>query len=332
MNQSPETPVFQKKGSVNKCPSCGAQLGAFVSACQSCGHEFTDVDANRSITALVARFDEIEREVDDKGIKGRHRVQAVTDKRARVIRDFPVPNSRDDLRQLMFFIQPKIVQSVQPDPNIEDWRSKFMEVLNRARHAYKNDDSALAEFDGIAKSLEGSVAASMRIKARRNPVFAALAVGAVLLALAGMVSSRLAQNKVQECEDQYTASARIEAARLEKIAASADQGYQGRHYADAAASAGKLYWDLADAACKSVENQHSRFVWDGKRAKAQTQIEAAVAAETAQQSAAADHAAAEQVAAEQRVAAAKQAVERQAEDAARVVAQKEKAKEVEKKW
>jgi transcription initiation factor IIE alpha subunit len=71
MNHSPEQPATQKKGSINKCPSCGSQLSAFVSSCEACGHEFTDIDANRSITALVDRFDDIEREVDAKGIKGK---------------------------------------------------------------------------------------------------------------------------------------------------------------------------------------------------------------------------------------------------------------------
>lgn len=158
MNHPRDLPASntQKKGSIHKCPSCGAQLGAFVSSCVACGHEFTDVDANRSITALVERFEEIEREVDEKGIKGKNRLTAILEKKARVIRDFPVPNSREDLQQLMFFIQPKIVNSVQPDPNIEDWRVKFIEVLNRAKNAYRGDAAALSEFDRIEKSIRAA--------------------------------------------------------------------------------------------------------------------------------------------------------------------------------
>ncbi|MGZ5198830.1 MAG: hypothetical protein ACXWC4_03590 [Telluria sp.] len=321
MYQTLETPTVQKKGTVHKCPSCGAQLGAFVSACEACGHEFTDVDANRSITALVARFEEIEQEVDAKGIKGSNREKAIVEKRARVIRDFPVPNSREDLQQLMFFIQPKIVDSVKPDPNIEDWRSKFLEVLNRARHAYKNDSSALAEFERIEKSLTTSVKDSLQIKAKRNPLFAALAVGAVVLVVAGVVSSRVDQAKVATCEQEYAAGAQTEKARLERVAADADRDYQGKQYAQALSSAGNLRWSLPDASCKVAENQQARSMWDAKRVELAAMIQKAVDAEAAEKTAAAE-----------RVSAEKQAVENKVAEVARVAAEKEKAAETEKKW
>jgi hypothetical protein len=318
---SPETPTTHKQGNIHKCPSCGTPLGAFVSACDACGHEFTDVDANRSITALAARFEEIEQEVDAKGIKGKNRDKAILDKRARVIRDFPVPNSREDLQQLMFFIQPKIVQSVQPDPNIEDWRSKFIEVLNRAKHAYKNDASALAEFARIEKSLESSVASSLQIKAKRNPLFVALAAGALVLVVIGLVSSRMEQGKLEHCEEQYAAAAKFEKARLEQVATSADQGYRNKNYAEALVTAGKLRWDLADASCKLADNQQARSVWEAKRAELVALIQRSVDAEAAEKAAAAD-----------RVSAEKQAVEHKSAEVARIAAEKEHAKEIESKW
>jgi hypothetical protein len=321
MYQTLETPPVQKKGTVHKCPSCGAQLGAFVSACEACGHEFTDVDANRSITALVARFEEIEEEVDAKGIKGSNREKAIVEKRARVIRDFPVPNSREDLQQLMFFIQPKILDSVKPDPNIEDWRSKFLEVLNRAKHAYKNDSGALAEFERIEKSLTTSVADSVKIKARRNPLFAALAVGAVVLVVAGVVSSRMEQSKVASCEQEYTTAAHTENGRLERIAADANRDYQGKQYAQALSGAGNLRWSMGDTSCKVPENQQARSLWDTKRAELMAQIQKAIDADAAEKTAAAD-----------RVSAERQAVENQKAEVAHIAAEKEKAVETEKKW
>lgn len=332
MNYPRDLPTEQKKGSIHKCPSCGSQLGAFASACVACGHEFTDVDANRSITALVERFEEIEREVDQKGIKGKHRLAAILEKKARVIRDFPVPNSREDLQQLMFFIQPKIVNSVQPDPNIEDWRVKFIEVLNRAKNAYRGDAAALAEFDRIEQSIQGSVGQDLRIKARRNPLFVTLLVAIVVVGGAVAVSSQLDGAKLRSCEAAYTQSAQAEGARLDKIEAGVDLQYKNKQYTEAAAGAGKLVWQLAEGSCKLDANQQARAFWDNKRTAL-----AALARQGADGAAAETRATAAQQAAEvkamaDRQSAEKQAVQYKAAKTAEIAADKEQARELEKKW
>lgn len=332
MNHPLDLPTAQKKGSINKCPSCGAQLGAFVSSCEACGHEFTDIDANRSITALVARFEEIEREVDDKDIKGKNRLKAIIEKRARVIRDFPVPNSRDDLQQLMFFIQPKIVNSVQPDANIEDWRVKFMEVLNRAKNAYRNDASALAEFDRIEKSLDSSVAQNLQIKARRNPLFVALLAGIVVLASIAFVGARMEGAQLRECEDTYAQGAQAEKTRLEKIEAAVDQGYKGKQYAEALAATGKLTWQVDNAACKVEANQQARSFWDDKRSRLAAMIQQSAGAAAGEARAAAERQAAESAAAANRQSAEKQAELHKTAAIAQIAADKEQAIATEKKW
>lgn len=321
MNSAADTNTTQKRGSIHKCPSCGAQLAAFVSACQSCGHEFTDIEANRSITALTERFEQIEREADERGLKSRDREKAILEKRARVIRDFPVPNSREDLQQLMFFIQPKIVASVQPDPNIEDWRSKFLEVLNRARNAYRDDTNMMAEFDRIEASLTASVSEHLQIKAKRNPLLFILLGVAVVLGVVGVVSSQMDSRKLQQCEAQYQQEAQGEKSRLEKLVQSAEQSYQGKAYPQALATAGKLRWELDTTACKVEDNQKARGTWEEKRAELVAMIQKSVDAEQAAANAAAD-----------RLTAEKQAVEYKQAEVARIKADKEKAQEIEKKW
>ncbi len=321
MSSSADFSSTQKRGNIHKCPSCGAQLSAFVSACQSCGHEFTDIEANRSITALTERFEQIEREADERGLSGRNREKAILEKRARVIRDFPVPNSREDLQQLMFFIQPKIVASVQPDPNIEDWRSKFIEVLNRARNAYKDDANMLAEFDRVEASLTASVGEHLQIKAKRNPLLFALLGGVVILGVVAAVSSQMDSRKQHQCEEQYTQDAQSEQARLEKLMQSAEQSYQGKAYPQAQATAGKVRWELAASTCKVAENQKAGTLWDEKRAGLLAMIQKSVDADQAAAQAAAD-----------RVSAEKQAVEQKEAQVARIKAEKEQAQAVEKKW
>lgn len=328
MNQVTEPSIVQKKGNISKCPSCGAQIGAFVSSCESCGHEFTDIAANRTITALVERFEEIEREVDEKQLEGRRREQAILEKRARVIRDFPIPNSREDLQQLLYFIQPKLLESVKPDPNAEDWRAKFTEVLNRAKNAYKNDSSALSEFERIERSLEISLSDNLTIKAKRNPLFVVLLAGIAVLGGIGFVSSQIEQSKLKQCEEKYALGAQNEQGRLEKIHAAAELDFKGGKFNEALASSAKLRWEYEESACKTEENQKAKASWDDKRSQMAVLIQKSVDADAAAKEAEAN-----------RVLAEKKAEADKITELARIEAEKERAKAAEvrrvateKKW
>ncbi len=199
MDTNPDKPIVQKQGSIKTCPACGEPLGAFVSSCKACGHEFSDIEANRSITALVGQFEEIEKSVDEKGLMQKSREKAILEKKARAIRNFPIPNSREDLQQLIFFIQPKIVDSAKPDPNLEDWRVKFSEVLNRAKHAYKGDTKALAEFERIEKSLNITFTGGLPNMIMRNPLIAVVLVAILASGIFVLVNSQSEKNKLAQC-------------------------------------------------------------------------------------------------------------------------------------
>jgi hypothetical protein len=331
MTQPIEPSIVQKRGNINKCPNCGAPLGAFVSICESCGHEITDIAANRTITALVERFDAIEREADEKQLSGRRREQTILEKRARVIRDYPIPNSREDLQQLLYFIQPKLVESVKPDPNVEDWRAKFTEVLNRAKNAYKNDSSALAEFDRIEMSLDISLSDNLAIKAKRNPVFVTLLAGIVVLAVIGLVFSQVERYKLQQCEEKYTQGAQAEQSRLEKIYAAADQDFKSKNFMEALASSATLRWEFEATTCKSEENQKARALWEDKRNQMAALIQKGADTAAAEKEAEADRRAAEKEAEANRLLAENKAEAAKVADLARIEADKQRAKAAEAK-
>jgi hypothetical protein len=324
MNQMLDTPVLQRRGSVHKCPSCGASLGAFVSVCGTCGHELLEVDANRSITALAERFEEIEREVEAMGYKGKRREDFITEKKGRVIRDFPVPNSRDDLQQLMYYIQPKIVPSVKPDPNVEDWRTKFTEVLNRARQAYKNDESTLRELASMEASIDSTLKGSLQIKAKRNPLFFALLGGAILLGGGAFVNGRLDASKAEQCEQAYGQSAAAEKGRLEKLASGIEQDVQAKKFTEAQSRLGQVRWEL-EPACRLQENAAAKASWQER-----LQQLAQLVSGSAEQDAAAHQAQFDRQAAEQQAAANRESAERVAQEqkvatVARIKADEKKA-------
>lgn len=342
MNQMVEPPVLQRRGSIHKCPSCGAALGAFVSVCGACGHELLEVDANRSISALAERFEEIEREVEAMGYKGKRREDFITEKKGRVIRDFPVPNSRDDLQQLMYYIQPKILPSVKPDPNVEEWRTKFTEVLNRARQAYRNDDSVLGEIAKMEASIDSSLTQDLGMKAKRNPLFFALLGGVVLLGAAAFVNSRIEAGKADECVKAYTQSASAEKGRLEQLVTTIEQDVQAKRFTEAQSKLGRVRWELAPS-CQLDENAAAQASWQDRlqqltgfvNAKAEQDAgarQAQLDREAAEQQAAADRATAERVAQENKVAevARIQADQKKAE-AARAAGEQRKAA-LDKQW
>jgi hypothetical protein len=319
-----EAPAQQKKGSIHKCPSCGASLGAFVSSCPACGHEFLDVDANRSITALAERFEEIERDIDALGYKGKRREQAIIEKKARVIRDFPVPNSRDDLQQLIYYIQPKIVASVKPDPNVEDWRAKFIEVITRAKNAYKNDAVALAEFAQIEASLNNTLAKDIQIKAKRNPLFFALLAGVLIIGAGAFINHQMEQSKLKACEQSYAQGAAAEKSRLEKLYAEIEQAVHGKDFAAAQAKAGQLRWEF-EASCKMDENAQAKVDWQEKAGQIGGLIRSESEHADAAAQAEANRLVAEKQAAADRVSAERVAEQDKQAELARIEADKQKA-------
>lgn len=276
MSQPIEQSIVQKKGNVNKCPSCGAQVGAFASACESCGHEFNEIAANRTIAALVARFDEIEKEAySNTQINESRRTKIIIEKRSRTIRDFPIPNAREDLQQLLYYIQPKLIDTARPDSNIEDWRTKFSEVLSRAKNAYKNDAAALAEFTKIENSLQSTLSESIIIKAKRNPLFVALVLGLLAIGLFVLISALIDHLKIARCDEAYANAAKNEQSRLDSLFIGAEQILKNEQYSEAKSAVAKLHWELQDGECKVDTNQRSKDLWDSKR----TQLEATVSAE-----------------------------------------------------
>src|SRR5207249_226685 len=156
---------------------------------------------------MVERLDAIKNESDLQKMRPAAREQAIVDRRARVIRDFPIPNSREDLQQLLYFIQPKLLPSVKPDANQEDWRAKFNEVIGRARFAYKDDSAALTEFDSLEKALSVTLSSDLKIKAKRNPMLIILLIGAALLAIGALVQQQMSRAKVAACEAGYETAA-----------------------------------------------------------------------------------------------------------------------------
>lgn len=325
MSQAEPTTV-QKKGVITKCPSCGAAVAAFASLCEACGHEFAEIDANRTIRALVARLEEVERDVERSGLGLSRRKSETLERRSRVIRDFPIPNAREDLQQLIHFIHPKTVDGVKPDANIEDWRAKFAEVMSRAKAAYRGDASVLAEFERLENDLATGLSDDLKAKARRNPVFVILLALVVLAGLGMVVRSQLAQAKLARCEADYATHAQAERQRLDAAYASATQLLQGGRFTEAMAAANQLRWEQQASECRQQENEQAGATWGEKRKQLISLVQQGADAASAEKKAREEQQTAQVVAEQERVAeVARVSAAKEREAAARAEAARQAA-------
>ncbi len=273
--------INQKQGVINKCPNCGGALKALSSTCNLCGHELVGVAANKTISDLVEKFDVIESEVTQTGAQGVKREKEIILRKARVIRDFPVPNSREDLQSLIYFIHPKIQDNIKPDPNVDDWRVKFTEVLNLAKNAYKGDAKTRFEFDEIEKSLNTTISSSLQKRAKRYPIVAGGISLVVVLVVIGLISSQMDKLKLIQCEEKYTSGVVAEKARLDGIVALIEEKHKEKKYSDAITSLNKLRWEYQES-CKESESKYEQARWDEKNRVLTALIQKSEAVDVAQ--------------------------------------------------
>ena len=117
-------PVSQPKrkdsfGVMHKCPNCAAPVEAVTTKCTACGYEFRGVEANSSVRELSERI-------------GR----AKNDQKEDIIRNFPVPTTRDDLLEFIFFTKSKAFAF---EEGTAPYREKYYECIDKAEYYFRDD-------------------------------------------------------------------------------------------------------------------------------------------------------------------------------------------------
>lgn len=281
-------------GGIKKCPSCGGGLKAFASVCELCGHELSEIQANKTVSYLVGKFEEIEDELKKTGLTGTALEKEIAKRRARVIRDFPVPNAREDLQSLVYFIYPKIEYNVKPDPNAEDWRVKFKEVITLAKNAYRGDAATRVQFEKLEKNLDTSLSSVIQTRARRNPFWVIALAGVAVLFVVGAGASQYSGWKADQCKQEYQKGAVTVREKLVALAANTESLLNQKQFSAAYAELSKLRWDY-QLACAAEDIAKDAAEWDAKRQAITEQIQRAeVEIQTKQQAQAKEDAAKQQ--------------------------------------
>jgi hypothetical protein len=187
-NSIPPPPIDKhktnKEGDLKKCPSCGAPVQSFITRCGDCGHEFRNTLASNSIQKLyddIQKAETIERAkpfAKDTSLNGRlvgehfaneSRETSITNLKASIISNFPIPNSKEDILEFLSLAVPKSHKTGNffsrnyghtswdiKRQNIlaKVWKEKCIQIIMKARFSMKEDKTILSEIEYYAKELK----------------------------------------------------------------------------------------------------------------------------------------------------------------------------------
>lgn len=118
-------------GHIVKCPSCGAEVNSFTAFCPSCGHELRGSRSSRSLQEFYSLI---------------NCAQTISEK-ASIIRNFPVPNTREDVLEYSILASSNLIQQDQ-DSLFDAWVTKFEQCIQKSRLLCHSPED-LAEFEKI---------------------------------------------------------------------------------------------------------------------------------------------------------------------------------------
>ena len=262
-----------KVGDIKKCPSCGAPVESFNTKCGECGHEFRGIEASKTISTLFEKLDSIEKERDtikpggltgllgglNEAAKQSEIDEIITRKKAALIRNFPIPNTREELLELLHFVYPKINNKAGSDNNFNDWKAKFNEIIGRAKFAYKNDKSMLDEllyYESTAKRNIFSLYTQMNEK--NKSVFKSLVFFGVMF---GVLIFYISQKS-----SAHDKGVEKEKVRLELIMNKVNDAISKKDFESALMLSAQLKWEYSDGYSKYDTEQFIK-AWDEKREK-----------------------------------------------------------------
>lgn len=123
-----------KLGDVQKCPACGALVSRMSAKCPECGYEFTNISSNSTATALLNALQAVEFE--------RISSEDKTLKKIQIIQNFPVPNTKEDLIEMITMSHANMESGAIDSRLREAWKAKNNQLIQKAQISLKGDHDA----------------------------------------------------------------------------------------------------------------------------------------------------------------------------------------------
>lgn len=180
------TPKSDKFGDVRKCPACGAFVSAGTASCKECGYAFTGINSASSLQQLYKEL----KEADQRDYKLKFGItslmlgeRGVLEKKAAakatIIRNFPIPNAKSDLIELMSGIQTQANPKGRKDYMTSDLTSAtedlglaywflYVKCINLAKTSFSKDPAFQIYFERYEELLWKSKNIFVRLFTKRK--------------------------------------------------------------------------------------------------------------------------------------------------------------------
>ncbi len=136
-----------KDGTVHKCPVCGEQLDSFVLKCPACGYELRGAKSSSSVREFASKVQEIEFSRPKKKLNISMGISATDEKLVSLIRNFVIPNTKEDLLEFMVLASSNInlkrynlFNKVSESQKMvsDAWEAKFEQAYNKAQLTFED--------------------------------------------------------------------------------------------------------------------------------------------------------------------------------------------------
>jgi hypothetical protein len=123
----------EKVGNINTCPSCQAPVESFQIKCSFCSLEFRNISAVKISQIISEKIADIENSTFE--------IHEKKEKKKSFIENIPIPNTKEDVFELLSVACSKGAHVNIDDPTYSAWRSKAKEVLIKIKLIYGSDPS-----------------------------------------------------------------------------------------------------------------------------------------------------------------------------------------------
>jgi DNA-directed RNA polymerase subunit RPC12/RpoP len=132
----PSTPInTTKMGDVMKCPNCGEPYQPGTYKCESCGHIFQNIEANR---ASIQMAEGVQKLMNRKQSAWSNDKENLT---REYIKNFPIPNTKDDILDFLLSLRAKAEENGYFQSSYE---AKYKETLSKAKILFADDPQVQA--------------------------------------------------------------------------------------------------------------------------------------------------------------------------------------------
>lgn len=175
------------EGQIHKCPQCGETIKSFVSSCPTCGYEIRDSHGVSSIRQLAMKLEQLEAtrspqknmNIFEQAFYGGTQLQKTDEQKIELIRNFAIPNTKEDILEFIIFAAANIDLKVyglesNSDPTRRElsdaWLSKLEQADQKAEILFGHTQDYLTIRNTYEKKLKAIN------KQKRQPVWLILGV------------------------------------------------------------------------------------------------------------------------------------------------------------